>query len=354
MIRRAATLAVAATLLGAGAGEAGTFYGAVAPSSAGVSTCTDWTVVQFTGGGHVIGTAGTVSKWFTQAAPGPNGAMRLVILRGTDPMYTVVGQSNMETIAPDIVNAFVTNIPVQGGDRIAVTANGGPCLFPSMGPTVHYCSACNAGPGTTVVADQLQTEVLVNARVYVEPDGDGDGWGDESQDNCLGLANPSQANSDGDGSGDDCDIDDDNDSVLDGEDAFPFDARDSRDNDGDGMGDNTDPDDDNDGVSDVDEARAGSDPNNAASKPITPASVLRSDLLLLPAEGSLRAPVLRAPASVRLAALRRGLSVSPRPTCRPGSTSSCAARRRAYAWHASSSCWPRARWVPAADGAPCG
>ena len=304
---RALALALSLGLLCAAPAEAGQFYGATSASS--IVTCVPNTiVVQFTGGSHVVG-AGIVTKWFT-TAPGPvAGQMKLVMLRvqGSDPTYTVVGESGPETIAAG-ANAFVTRIPVQAGDRIGV--NGGSCMFNSTNPSVHYCTSCPGGTGTTVVLDQTDLDRQVNARVYVEQDGDGDGWGDDSQDNCRGLANSSQANADGDGSGDDCDIDDDNDSVLDAEDAFPFDPAEARDNDGDDIGDDADLDDDNDGASDMDEARAGTDPRNAASRPSTPDSLLRPDLLFPAAEGSLGAPVLRAPRSIRIAALRKGIRVS--------------------------------------------
>jgi hypothetical protein len=308
--RRLATLTLALGLAWATPAEAGQFYGAVAPNSGSIVTCVPNTiVVQFTGGNHSVG-AGIVTKWFTRAPDsGPVPQMKLVMLRGADPNYTVAGESGPETIASGS-NAFVTRIPVQAGDRIGV--NGGSCWFTdtALNPSVHYCTACAGGTGNQVILDQTNLDSEVNARVYVEQDADGDGWGDESQDNCVGLANASQANADADGSGDACDVDDDNDSVLDAEDAFPLDPSEARDADGDGVGDNADPDDDNDGVSDVDEARAGTDPRNAASVPTTPPSLLRPDLFFPPAEGSLGAPVLGAPRVIRLAALRKGVRVS--------------------------------------------
>jgi hypothetical protein len=310
--RRVTTLALSLALLCAAPAEAGQSYGALAPGS--VITCVPNTiVVQFTGGNHVTG-AGIVTKWSTTAPAPVAYPMRLVMLRVTsDPSYTVVGESSLQTIAAGM-NTFATRIPVQAGDRIAV--DGGACMFTSTNPSVHYCTACTGGTGDTVVLDQTELDRQVNARIFVEQDGDGDGWGDESQDNCLGLANPSQANADADGSGDDCDIDDDNDSVIDSEDAFPFDASESHDADADGVGDNADLDDDNDGFSDIDEARAGSDPRNATSRPSAPVSLLRTDLLFPPAEGKLAAPSLRAPASISLAKLRKGIRVSA-STARP-------------------------------------
>lgn len=315
MIRGSVALAVALALALAGPSEAeaGQFYGAVAPSVGTVATCAPFTtVVQFTGGNHQT-SAGVVTQWSTFAAPPQANpqAMRVAMMRGTDPNYTVAGRTNLETMVPGVINTFTTRVPVQAGDRVAVTASWGPCMFSSTTPSVHYCTSCNPDVGEMVIADQTDLDRQVNAQVYVELDGDSDGWGDESQDNCRGLANPAQSNADADGSGDACDIDDDNDSTVDSEDAFPLDASESRDTDGDGVGDNADSDDDNDGVSDVDEARAGSDPKNASSRPAgPPASLVRADLALLPAEGTLKAPVLRAPASTTLAKLRKGIAVS--------------------------------------------
>ncbi|EDN65672.1 hypothetical protein BGP_1066 [Beggiatoa sp. PS] len=74
-----------------------------------------------------------------------------------------------------------------------------------------------------------------------------------------------ESDNDNDGLSDSVDPDDDNDTVLDTEDAFPFDANESVDTDGDGTGNNADTDDDNDGLSDEYEARYEFlDPLNAA------------------------------------------------------------------------------------------
>ncbi|MBT8143376.1 MAG: CHAT domain-containing protein, partial [Gammaproteobacteria bacterium] len=79
-------------------------------------------------------------------------------------------------------------------------------------------------------------------------DSDGDGISD-IQDAFPYDAGESR-DSDGDGIGDNADSDDDNDGTIDDLDAFPYDASESQDSDGDGTGDNADPDDDNDNVPD--------------------------------------------------------------------------------------------------------
>ena len=75
---------------------------------------------------------------------------------------------------------------------------------------------------------------------------------EDANDNCVLDENSDQVNTDADALGDVCDPDDDDDGVVDGQDAFPLDSTESRDNDLDDIGDNADPDDDNDMINDVD------------------------------------------------------------------------------------------------------
>jgi DNA/RNA endonuclease G (NUC1) len=119
-------------------------------------------------------------------------------------------------------------------------------------------------------------------------DTDADGVPDAT-DNCDSNPNPNQSDFDNDGQGDACDTDDDNDGVPDADEAAagsdPFNAAskpevcDGVDNDlndgvdegfpntdGDALANCVDPDDDNDGQADVDEAACGSNPLDAGSK----------------------------------------------------------------------------------------
>ncbi len=101
-------------------------------------------------------------------------------------------------------------------------------------------------------------------------DADDDTLGDAC-DNCPDASNVFQKNFDGDSAGDACDDDDDGDSVVDADDAFPFNTSEWADTDGDGTGDNsdvcpTDPldtDDDYDLVCDVNDTCLGSVENDA-------------------------------------------------------------------------------------------
>jgi len=104
--------------------------------------------------------------------------------------------------------------------------------------------------------------------ITVVHDADGDGVGD-ADDACPGFDD--SVDVDGDGIADGCDdlIDSDGDGVADDDDVCPgFD--DSADLDGDGVPDGCDDDRDGDGFSNDEEGRAGTDPDDAGSKPRGP------------------------------------------------------------------------------------
>ncbi|MBF0107154.1 MAG: thrombospondin type 3 repeat-containing protein, partial [Deltaproteobacteria bacterium] len=104
----------------------------------------------------------------------------------------------------------------------------------------------------------------------------------DGADNCPATENTDQIDTDGDGLGDVCDPDKDGDGLtntqeaqkgtnelkqdtdgdasLDGDDIFPNNEGECKDNDGDGVGDNADADDDNDGINDSTEIGQGTNP----------------------------------------------------------------------------------------------
>lgn len=96
---------------------------------------------------------------------------------------------------------------------------------------------------------QGQVYVFFGGKSSSQTDDDLDRVGDDI-DNCPEIANSDQKNNDDDALGDLCDPDDDNDTILDTDDAFPFDATESVDTDLDGIGNNQDNDDDEDGMPD--------------------------------------------------------------------------------------------------------
>ncbi len=108
----------------------------------------------------------------------------------------------------------------------------------------------------------ITEEIFITITATVKasgPDFDGDGIidADDTDDDNDGVADTEDAfpfdasetkDSDSDGTGDNADTDDDNDGTPDTADAFPVDANESKDTDGDGIGDNADIDRDGDGI----------------------------------------------------------------------------------------------------------
>ncbi len=120
-------------------------------------------------------------------------------------------------------------------------------------------------------ADTNKDNNKVIKKIFVDLDFDKDGIGDQDDrdddnDGVLDGNDDFPYNSkesrdfDKDGIGDNADEDDDNDGILDIDDKFPNDPAESSDTDGDKIGDNVDDDDDNDGVLDEQEIRNGTDP----------------------------------------------------------------------------------------------
>jgi hypothetical protein len=111
---------------------------------------------------------------------------QLYVVKASDALhYTVIGKSESERAAVDAPSSFLTRIPVQQGDLLALA-----------GPTTLYCTTEDRGDatanfrGTPGVGGVIEThgglfigfQVPVVAKI--EPDVDGDGYGDETQDKC--------------------------------------------------------------------------------------------------------------------------------------------------------------------------
>lgn len=123
-------------------------------------------------------------------------------------------------------------------------------------------------PGTYVItlnaSDEAGNWDIDTIVVFTLPDADRDGISntDDTDDDNDTIVDTEDAfpfdpnedtDTDGDGVGDNADNDDDGDGVSDSDDEFPLDPTEWSDFDGDGIGDNKDPDDDNDGTIDTDD-----------------------------------------------------------------------------------------------------
>jgi hypothetical protein len=122
-------------------------------------------------------------------------------------------------------------------------------------------SGDNPGNNTVVktvfVAQDSDHDGITNS---ADPDDDNDGVVDE--EDAFPLNSKETVDTDGDGMGNTADLDDDNDGVLDTEDDLPLDPLHSKDMDKDGIADEEDEDIDGDGLNNEDEPGIGTDPRN--------------------------------------------------------------------------------------------
>jgi hypothetical protein len=199
-------VATAALLALAAPAHAGTTIGEVAtsnPSNCPGNTEFMQNAVGTGGPSYDAPGPGVITSWSTVPTSATGTGARLKVYRPTSDAHdwTVVGESDPETLVPSTPNTFATRIPVQAGDRLAIRtvgAPGGPCLFPggtNLGASysVFFFQAVpdpsvdpGAGSGVTF-ADEGEHQ-LVDISAVEEPDADGDGFGDETQDRCPGLA----------------------------------------------------------------------------------------------------------------------------------------------------------------------
>jgi hypothetical protein len=76
---------------------------------------------------YAVPTGGTITSWSTESGPiGGTGQARLKVYRlQSGSVWTVVGESNVETLNQNTLNTFATSIPVSAGDRLALLATSG-------------------------------------------------------------------------------------------------------------------------------------------------------------------------------------------------------------------------------------
>jgi hypothetical protein len=150
------------------------------------------------GDSYVVPSDGVITSWSFQAPSDETPPMKLKMFRsagGDD--YTTVGESQLVLPAADVLNTFLTRIPVKAGDvpghfytgpdtTVFRHAAGFFAEF-NLGPLGN--PDADAPPGTTLTytpdpGDQIDLSAVL------EPDEDHDGFGDETQDKCLGTPGP--------------------------------------------------------------------------------------------------------------------------------------------------------------------
>jgi hypothetical protein len=97
--------------------------------------------------------------------------------------FTIIGESGVESTAPNTPNTFPTRISVQAGDVIGFYTAAGmaPCVRPGVGHNYFFASG-DLPPGSGPTAFGSETNQQLNIAATLEPDCDDDGFGDETQD----------------------------------------------------------------------------------------------------------------------------------------------------------------------------
>jgi hypothetical protein len=132
--------------------------------------------------------AGIATQWKVKVHPSTDiHAERLMVLRPTtDPkQLQVVAESSLENVTGG-QNSFDVSIPIEPGDRFAVSGRPGggaiACLPPRPGDVAGIFFGDTPLGSKISFAEEGGAQPSVTA--VIEPDADLDGYGDETQDSC--------------------------------------------------------------------------------------------------------------------------------------------------------------------------
>ncbi len=143
---------------------------------------------------------GVITSWSTLATAGRGGAqVKLGVFRPTGPpatQYTTVGASVAQTLQAGSLNAFPTNIPVEGGETLGLLIVAG----------THNCITIDTGSADDrtereegalfdlgavhTFNDPSQPARRVNVAATLEADADADGIGDEAPETTITKGAP--------------------------------------------------------------------------------------------------------------------------------------------------------------------
>ena len=143
------------------------------------------------GGAYSVPSNGVITSWRFQANANAPAAMRLKVGRNVGGnSFTIIGQSDLESLAANQLNTFSTRVPVLAGDRIGsyFTSSGLPnCSSDDAAYSDHYLAG-DQPPGSTATYT-FETGYRADLAAILEPDADNDGFGDETQDCAPADAN---------------------------------------------------------------------------------------------------------------------------------------------------------------------
>jgi hypothetical protein len=111
---------------------------------------------------------------------------QLYVVRASDPShYTVVGKSEFGRASLNAPSSFLTRIPVQQGDLLALVGpNALSCRTKDLGDKTSFFSTTPGIGGVIETKFEPLSGTQLPVVAKIEPDVDGDGYGDETQDKC--------------------------------------------------------------------------------------------------------------------------------------------------------------------------
>jgi hypothetical protein len=148
------------------------------------------------GNSYAAPSDGVITSWSFEAPAGITPPMKLKVVRpagGAD--FTTVGDSQLETPMPGILNTWTTRIAVKAGDLPSHFYTDTTTGFrnDATGYDTHYIDGApgdpdvDPPPGTTVTY-QFDAGDQIDLSTVLEADADHDGFGDETQDKCPSNA----------------------------------------------------------------------------------------------------------------------------------------------------------------------
>jgi Ca2+-binding RTX toxin-like protein len=170
---------------------------AIAPSAQAASTIgqvftptaqTTATVAQTgisSGVGYTVTKDGVITSWSFQG-DSDGATVRLKAARlNPDGSYSIVGESDYQTVDSNQLQSFQTRIPVKAGDVIGTAGQSGKTVaYTGANDDQVVLSPGDQPAGSSGNYSNVQG-IRVDVSASVEADVDGDGFGDDSQDLCT-------------------------------------------------------------------------------------------------------------------------------------------------------------------------
>jgi hypothetical protein len=157
---RIGALAALALGIGAASASAAVTLGQLSPAPGGLNSNFDFVPANVaTGASYVVPANGTITSWSINAAPSPgtqSASMKVYRKIGDPSFFQVIGLDGPHTLQAGLINPFTVSIPVQAGDVIGCTANGGgaPCLFPGTAADSIFARGIPPAPALLGLGDQ--------------------------------------------------------------------------------------------------------------------------------------------------------------------------------------------------------